>query len=157
MPLSFTFCLRLARNQNSNFFASWEKPFISIILRKIIALPDSIKPAGLSVLILVPLAKTKFRRYQTVFLSKIMRYFFLKDAGIYGTSWVLLNRRRLRNVHANYVICKIVRKTLMAKRKIYENTNDGPLTRPQFEFVRIHCVELQSSQNLGSSQVLLKN
>ena len=26
MPLSFTFCLRLARNENSNSFASWEKP-----------------------------------------------------------------------------------------------------------------------------------
>ena len=33
MPLSFTFCFRLARNENSNSFASWEKPYISILLR----------------------------------------------------------------------------------------------------------------------------
>ena len=30
MPLGITFCLQLARNRNSNSFASWEKPYISI-------------------------------------------------------------------------------------------------------------------------------
>ena len=34
MPLCFAVCLRLARNENSNSFASWEKPYISIFLRK---------------------------------------------------------------------------------------------------------------------------
>ena len=35
-PLSFTYCLRLARSENSNSFASWEKPYISIFLRKML-------------------------------------------------------------------------------------------------------------------------
>ena len=36
MPsLSFTFCLQLARNESSNSFASWEKPYISIFLKKV--------------------------------------------------------------------------------------------------------------------------
>ena len=35
MPLSFIFCLRLA-NENSNFFASWKKTYVSIFLRKML-------------------------------------------------------------------------------------------------------------------------
>ena len=42
---------------------------------------------------------------------------------------VLLNRKRRMITYADYVICNIARKTLMAEKQTYEKTNDGPMKR----------------------------
>ena len=42
---------------------------------------------------------------------------------------VLLNRKRCKIIYADYVICNIAGKTLMAEKQTYEKTNDGPMKR----------------------------
>ena len=86
------------------------------------------KPASLNVLALVPLCMTKFSVIQFVFPSKIMS-FFKKKMQVFGGFVVLFDRKRWRSIHADYVICNIQRKMLMAKKQTQEKTNDGPMKR----------------------------
>ena len=65
---------------------------------------------------------------------------------------VLLNRKRCRIIYADYVLCNIARKTLIAEKQTNEKTNYGPMKRLKLDFVCKHCVELKSSTNFGSSR-----
>ena len=68
---------------------------------------------------------------------------------------VLLNQKRYRVIYADYVICNVAHKLLMAETQTYEKINDGPMKRLLLDFVCEHCVELKSSTNFGSIQSLL--
>ena len=63
----------------------------------ITTLIDSMKPASLSVLVLVPLDMTKFRRYLVCFpfQSYELSFFFLKKQVFEGLV-VLLNRKKMK-------------------------------------------------------------
>ena len=95
-------------------------------LAYVTTLLDSMKPASLNVLVLVPLGMTKFRRYSVFSLSKLWVIFIKNNAGFEGLV-VLFKRKKLRSIHADYVIHNIPRKMLMAKKHTYEKNNDGPM------------------------------
>ena len=111
-------------------------------------------PASLSVLVLVPIAMKKFRRYSVCFPFQNFELSFFKIMQVFEVFVVLLNRKRCRIMYADYVICNFAHKLLMAKNQTYEKTNDGPMKRLSLDFVCEHCVELKSSTNFGSSQSL---
>ena len=58
-----------------------------------------------------------------------MSYLFKKIMQVFEVFFVLLNRKRCMIIYADYVICNIARKTLMAEKQTYEKTNDGPMKR----------------------------
>ena len=58
-----------------------------------------------------------------------MSYLFKKIMQVFEVFVVLLNCKRCRIIYADYVICNIARKTLMAEKQTYEKTNDVPMKR----------------------------
>ena len=67
-------------------------------------------------------------------------------------------------IYADYVICNIARKTLMAEKQTYEKTNDGPMKRLMMDpwkdfnstlFSNI-VSSLRPAQTLGQAKVFCK-
>ena len=54
---------------------------------------DSMKPASLKVLVLVPLCMTKFRRYSVCFLFRNYELSFIKNKAVFEGLVVLFNRK----------------------------------------------------------------
>ena len=58
-----------------------------------------------------------------------MSCLFKKIMQVFEVFVVFLNRKRCRIIYADYVICNIAGKTLMAEKQTHEKTNDGPMKR----------------------------
>ena len=133
-----------------NFVKSEDKELLQF--EYITTILDSMKPASLSVFVLLPLARTKFWHY-SVFpfqnyepsLKKIMQFF----EGLV----VLFNRKRWRNIHAEYVLSNIPCKLLVAKNRLMKRLMMDPWKDFNSTLFADIVLSLNPAQILGRAKV----
>ena len=69
---------------------------------------------------------------------------------------VLLNRKWCRIIYANYVICNVAHKSLMAKNQTYEKTNDGAMKSFNSTLFANIVSSLSPAQTLGRAKIFCK-